>query len=121
METTQRYHRHRMSACLVVSTGPLFKLMRSRRKKAAYTRKLYQGDLSAVHHHIVLVLVPIPEEDGIELEDAVSLLAREQEPHYGLAIVLLRQRQRVRPMVHVRLDAHVPVARRQYVFLAVKL
>jgi hypothetical protein len=77
METILRYHRYRISAFMLLSTEPLVELMGLQRGKAAYTQKLYHGDLCAVHYHIVLVLVLVLKKDEIELEEAVSLLPRE--------------------------------------------
>ena len=77
MEMTHMYPRHRMSIFPVVSKDPLAHFMRIKRGEVAYTKELDQGDLCAVHHHIVLVLIPVLEEYRIKLEYAVGLLARE--------------------------------------------
>ena len=52
-------------------------------------------------------------KSGVGIATTVALLI--------VSIVLLRQRERVGPVVYVRLDAHGPVTGRQYVFLSVKL
>ena len=71
-----------------------------------YTHDLDQIHRLAAHHHLILIAVPVLEEDGIEPEYLARLLAGEEEPSRRRFSVV---RRRIQPVIRPRLDADLPI------------
>lgn len=87
---------------------------RRKGEHATYAQDLYQVDLPAGPDHVVLVLVPVLEEQGVQLVGLRRLGARQEELDDRVAFVLPLQLEGVASMVHPRPDATLVFAGQQH-------